>query len=77
MLTSLMTLNAKQLSKAFANNGYLDMKVREILDIEKLNDGTVMYTVRFVDDGSFGDNDTIGKVYVTIEATTLQVVAEC
>jgi hypothetical protein len=36
-----------------------------------------MYTVRFVDDRSFGDNDTIGKVYVTIEATTLQVVAEC
>jgi hypothetical protein len=76
MLTSLAALTPKQISKAFANNGYFDMNVHSIVDIEKLKDGTAMYTVRFVDDGSFGDNEPFGKVFVWIDKDTLQVVAE-
>lgn len=59
----LASYNENQLHQLAKSTGYNDVFIEEIIEVD-IREKDVRYKVRFEDDGSFGDEEPIGNVFV-------------
>lgn len=76
MLKAIDTLDERELMKVIEESGYTGVVVERIHSKKMVSRSLCKYSVRFMDDGSFGDDPPTGNVWVCVDGRELHLRAE-